>query len=128
MTNGCVVLLPLHQEVTPTSASCTQQSPPKRHPNTAGTANLLPTAFQHFLDMNKMFSQENIENLAGKMADNILSKRKHDGNTNSNEDAKTKRLLRYMDCFQFHDKVGDKDRAEVYRKKIADLEAELDGI
>jgi hypothetical protein len=112
MTNGCVVFLPLHQEVTPTSASRTQQSPPKHHPNTAGTANLSPTAFQYFLDINKIFNPKNIENLAGKMANNILSKRKHNGNTNSNEDTKTKWLTLYMDCYQFHEKVGNKERAK----------------
>jgi hypothetical protein len=105
-----------------------QESPPKHHPNKAGTANLSPTAFQCFLDINKIFNPENIENMASKMADNILLKRKHNGDTNSNEDAKTKRLKRYMDCYQFHDKVGNKERAAVYEKKIADLEAELDGI
>jgi hypothetical protein len=128
MTNGCVVFLPLHQEVTPTSAGRTPQSPPKHHPNTAGMANLSPRAFQYFLDVNKIVNPENIENMACTMADNILSKRKLNGNTNSDEDTKTKRLKRYMECYQFHDKVGNKERAEVYGKKIADLEAELDGI
>jgi hypothetical protein len=64
------------------------------------------------------------------MADNVLSKRKHETNTNSDEDAKTKRLKGTWIATNSmtSDKVGNKGRAEVYGKMIADLEAELDGI
>jgi hypothetical protein len=129
MTNGCVNSAPLHQEVTPTSAGRTQQSQPEHHPNTAGTANLSPTAFQHFNDIKNIFNVENIENMAEKMASTFFSKRKHDGNTNSDdEETKTKRLKRYMECYKFHDAIGNKERAKAYEKKIAALEAELDRI